>query len=104
MSHSVPERTGRLARSFRVKNATQRRATVAGHYSAFMVDKGSIPHAIAPRKAKMLRWEANGRTIFARRVAHPGHRAQPFRQRSAEEAMRRKPMAASLVRLWNKAA
>jgi len=104
MRPAVPQRTGRLRRSFRVKNSTQRKATVAGHYSAYFVDKGPKSHNIKPRKAKMLSWRDGGQTIFAKRVHHPGYRGQPFRQRAAEEALRREPLAAQMIDLWNKAA
>lgn len=104
MRSDVPQKTGRLRRSFRVKSATQRRAQVGGHYTAFFIDKGTKAHLIKPRKAPRLVFQAGGRTIFARKVNHPATRAQPFRGRAAREALRRRPMAASLIRLWNKAA
>jgi hypothetical protein len=104
MRSSVPQRTGRLRRSFRVKSATQRRAAVGGHYTAFFVDRGTKAHPILARKAPRLIFQADGRTIFAKKVNHPATRAQPFRARAAEEALRRKPMAATLIKLWNKAA
>jgi hypothetical protein len=104
MRSSVPSRTGRLQRSFRVKSATQRRAQVGGHYSAFFVDRGTKAHTINAKRAPRLIFQAGGRTIFAKKVNHPATRAQPFRHRAATEALRRKPMAATLIKLWNKAA
>lgn len=100
----VPEKTGRLRRSLRRRNATQKRATVVAHYTAFFVDAGTVAHPIAPRKAGRLSWQDGGRTIFARRVLHPGTRARPFRVRAAHEALRRKPMAGQLIEQWNRAA
>jgi hypothetical protein len=104
MRSSVPSRTGRLQRSFRVKSATQRRAHVGGHYSAFFVDRGTKAHTINAKRAPRLIFQAGGRTIFAKKVNHPATRAQPFRHRAATEALRRRPMAATLIKLWNKAA
>ena len=104
MRPAVPVRTGRLRESFRVKNATQRKATVSGHFSAYFIDKGTKAHTITARKAPRLVFKTGGRTIFAKKVNHPATRAQPFRGRAAREALRRRPMAASLIRLWNKAA
>jgi len=104
MRSSVPSKTGRLRRSFRVKSATQRRAQVGGHYTAFFIDKGTKAHAIRARKAPRMIFQAGGQTIFAKKVNHPATRAQPFRGRAAREALRRRPMAVSLIKLWNKAA
>lgn len=100
----VPSKTGRLRASIKRRNATQRKATVVAHYTAYFIDKGTVAHPIRPKKSRMLRWEDGGRTIFARKVNHPRTRAKPFRQRSAEEALRRKPMAQALIDEWNRAA
>lgn len=42
------------------------------------VHEGARPHVIRPRHARVLRFEVEGRVVFARRVNHPGQRAQPF--------------------------
>ena len=104
MSHAVPVRSGRLQRSFRVKNASQRRASVAAHFTAFFIDAGTVAHQIKARKAPRLIFSVGGNTIFAKKVNHPATKAQPFRERSAKEALRRKPMAQKLIELWNRAA
>lgn len=104
MRSSVPQRTGRLRRSFRVKNATQKRATVSGHFTAFFIDKGTQAHLIKPRRAERLRWEQGGRTIFARAVHHPRTRAQPFRDRAAKAGLRDAPIANDIIKAWNDAA
>lgn len=105
MRGMVPRRTGNLARSFRRRNATQRKATVAAHYSAFFVDAGSVAHEIRPKRAKRLAWQdRRGRTIFASKVQHPRTRPRPFRDRAAREALRRRPLSKTLVELWNRAA
>lgn len=104
MRPRVPVRTGRLRKSFRVKNASQRKATVAGHYTAYFVDKGPKAHVIKPRRSKVLRFESGQNTIFTRKVNHRGYRARPFRQRAAEEALRREPLVGQVLDAWNKAA
>lgn len=38
------------------------------------VDEGTPPHLIRPRSARVLRFEADGGVVFARRVQHPGTR------------------------------
>lgn len=42
------------------------------------VEFGTRPHEIRPRTARLLSWMKNGRRFFARKVQHPGTRAQPF--------------------------
>jgi hypothetical protein len=100
----VPQRTGRLRKSIRVKNATLKRATVAAHFTAFFVDAGPKRHAINAKKADRLIFQAGGRTIFAKRVNHPGYRGRPFRAQAAHESLRRNPMAQQIIRQWNEAA
>ena len=36
------------------------------------LDEGTRPHPILPRRARVLRFHAQGRVVFARRVQHPG--------------------------------
>jgi hypothetical protein len=109
----VPSDTNRLRNSIKRTHATQRKATVGAHYSAYFVDKGPKRHPIKPSnfhgpflpgKSPRLAWTDGGRTIFARRVNHPGYRGRPFRARAAREALRRKPLAAELIRQWNSGA
>lgn len=43
------------------------------------IDQGARPHTIVPRRAKFLRFIGrDGKTVFARRVNHPGNRAYKF--------------------------
>lgn len=100
----IPQRTGETRRSVRRRNATQRKATVVGKYVAYFIDAGPKPHTIAAKRGRMLRFEANGNTVFARRVHHRGYAARPFRARAAREGLRREPLAEHLIDAWNKAA
>lgn len=101
---AVPVRTGRLRTSHRKRNATMKRATVVAHFTSTFVDGGTAPHRIEPKRAGRLRFQEGGRTIFARKVNHPGARAQPYKERVAREALRRTPMADILIKEWNEAA
>jgi hypothetical protein len=47
---------------------------------------GSKPHIIRPRRRRYLKFQAGGRTVFARKVNHPGNRANPFLLRAAQQA------------------
>jgi hypothetical protein len=46
---------------------------------ALVHHEGSEPHVIRPRSARVLRWvNTNGDVVFARRVQHPGTRANRY--------------------------
>lgn len=47
---------------------------------------GAAPHVIRPRRARALRFEINGRIVFATKVNHPGNRAVPFLTRALDAA------------------
>lgn len=101
----VPSKTGLLRASIRRRNATQRKATVVAHFTAYFIDKGTKAHSEKPRKKQALRFGGRGGdTIFSRRVDHPRTNARPFRERAAREGLRRAPLAGSLVKQWNDAA
>ncbi|PWI06533.1 hypothetical protein DIZ27_32860 [Streptomyces sp. NWU339] len=55
---------------------------VCDHHAVRFVLDGTRPHIIRPRRAKALRFETGGRVVFAKRVRHPGTRANPFLQRA----------------------
>jgi hypothetical protein len=97
----VPVKTGRLRRSIRRKSATQRKATVVAHYTAYFVDHGTKAHEIRPKKAKQMVFTDGGRTVFSKQVNHPRTKAQPFRARMAMESLRRHPLGDTLIRIWN---
>jgi hypothetical protein len=101
---TVSVRTGRGRASIRVKNASMTKASVAALYYIRILDSGAKAHAIAPRKARALAWQANGRTVFSRKVMKPQQRGTGFAKRAALEALRRHPMAETLIRQWNEAA
>jgi hypothetical protein len=111
----APVRTGKGRRSIRRRNANQKRATVVAAWYMRFQDRGAKPHVIRPKSvsgskrggvgtARSLRFEAGGRTIFARKVNHPGIRARLFATRAAQAALRRSHLADVLIDEWNRAA
>ncbi|EHI13143.1 hypothetical protein [Mycolicibacterium thermoresistibile] len=86
----VPVLTGHLGRSIRelpIKVSGPRVVTggveATADYAA-PVHEGSAAHVIRPRKAKALRFQIGGRTVFARMVRHPGTKARPFLRNAAQ--------------------
>jgi len=62
-------------------------STRAKGYAQF-VSSGTRPHVILPKRGKALRFVIAGRTVFARRVNHPGTRANPYLVRHLSEFVR----------------
>ena len=100
----VPQRTGRLRASIKRKSATQKRATVVGHFTAYFIDAGVRPHEIKPKQGKRLVFQGARGTVFARKVHHRGYGARPFRARSANEALAETWDKDAIVDAWNKGA
>lgn len=63
-------------------SATQVRAT-AGH--SLIVEKGAAPHVITGRP--VLAFQANGMTVFARQVNHPGSPGRNVFMRAIEQTV-----------------
>ena len=78
---AVPVDTARLRSSIKV--------FVEGNVlKIFMVDYGkhvefgTLPHIITPKNKKALKFKSGGKTIFAKRVNHPGTRPNNFIRRT----------------------
>lgn len=115
----VPRRTGNLARTIRVGALTDSYVEVKAGGTrnvgyAGVVEFGSRAHVIVPRNASVLAWggartlggrlrKGSRATNFARRVRHPGTKAQPYLIPGFEKALRLVGLSA-LVERWNKAA
>jgi len=87
-----PVKTGNLRRRHRVvitSSAMDTKASVVNdaEYSAAVHD-GSKPHIIRARSG-FLRFEVDGRTVYARSVRHPGTTANPWLRRAAESVAQR---------------
>jgi hypothetical protein len=112
----VPRKTGNLGRSIGIGSVTSTLAeTVAtANYAAF-VELGTRAHDIVPRTKKVLRFAVGGNrtlagrprsgasVVFAKRVRHPGTRAQPFMVPGAKRAIE-SVGAEAIVKRWNGAA
>lgn len=86
----APVDTGRLRASIRLERRSvlglRQRWTIGSDVEyAPMVNDGTRPHLIRPRRAQALRFKVDGRTVFARVVRHPGTRARPFLDRALRE-------------------
>lgn len=88
----APIRTGRLRRAIRRDRGrtvvTPERVSgriVAPVIQAETTDRGAPPHEIRPKRAGGLLvfyWPKVGRTVFLRKVNHPGNRARPWWERA----------------------
>ncbi|MER7135405.1 hypothetical protein ABT358_02530 [Streptomyces sp. NPDC000341] len=58
------------------------------HPATKFVLEGTRPHVIRPRRASVLRFEVGGRVVFARKVNHPGTRANNFLGRALRTGCR----------------
>lgn len=68
------------------------------------VDQGTRPHVILPKNKKMLAFQKNGQWVFAKRVNHPGTKAQPFFSNAVDDAgpYAQKEMAHAMENVLNK--
>ena len=53
--------------------------------NAIGLHQGRSPHVIMPRNKTILRFPVNGEFVFARKVNHPGNKAEPFLFNAAEK-------------------
>lgn len=82
MESRVPVKTGRLRGSLGIVVGTDR-VTIGPNESiapyAGYVEFGTKPHDIKPKPGnKYLVFQVNGKTIYARKVHHPGTKPQPY--------------------------
>jgi HK97 gp10 family phage protein len=76
---NCPADTGRLRGSIHTHKVSDFHYILADgvNYGVY-VEFGTSPHMILPRKKKALKFQMDGRDVFARKVSHPGTNAQPF--------------------------
>jgi hypothetical protein len=112
----VARKTGNLGRSIHVEGVTETSAKlVAAESYAAYVEFGTRPHEITPNAKKALRFaaSASGRrltgsprvgaaVVFAKRVHHPGTKAQPFLLPGAQKAVSQVGTSV-IVKAWNDA-
>lgn len=87
MKLKVPKKTGELNKSINVTTYTSRKAGeravavgVRGKEGplAHLVEFGTAPHPIKPKKGKVLAYVDGGQQRFAAAVKHPGAKPHPF--------------------------
>jgi hypothetical protein len=100
----IGRRTGRTARSLRVSDASRIRAKVVANAPALFKDRGTRAHDIRGRAGGRLIFTAGARTIFAKKVHKRAQRGTHFAAKAARQSLRNRPMATTLIELWNKAA
>ena len=76
---SAPRRSGKLARSFKVRTATARRAIVDAIWYAKFTNAGTRPHTITSKGGGLI-FKDGGQTIFTKKVKHPGSARHGLRQ------------------------
>jgi hypothetical protein len=110
----VARATGHTARTIMPGPTTPTFTIVEAAGAAVYLEFGTRPHVIRPRRASVLSWTANkrlsgrartasGRRFFARRVNHPGTKAQPFLVPGAVAAVKAVGLDV-LIDEWNRAA
>lgn len=117
----VPRKTGNLGRTIRLGQVTDTQAQIiaGGQFGvgyAQDVEFGTRAHDITPRLRKALSWPATGADArlsgsvrtggnrrFAKRVHHPGTKAQPYLMPGAQKAVEEAGIN-SIITAWNQAA
>lgn len=100
----VPVDTGKTRASIRRRNASQKKATVVGNYPINFIDAGVKAHDITPKNVSVMKFQAGGQTVFAKKVHKRSIPARPFKKESAEIGLRKVDILGDLIELWNKAA
>ena len=93
----TPVRTGKLRASTRFQlkgtdesmrvEVRQGARSAAGVMYRPFVTGGTRPHEIRPVNAKALRFNIGGRTVFAKRVNHPGTKPNPYHEDTLREEL-----------------
>lgn len=99
----VPVKTGRTQKSIRVRNASQKRATVVGRYVVNFIDAGTVEHTEQAKTRKVMRY-GTGTPMFRKKVRHPRVAPRRFKRAAAEYGLRKNPLALELLKQWNDAA
>lgn len=101
----VPVASGRTRGSIRRRNASQKKATVVGHYAVNFIDAGVKAHDITPKRGhKAVRFSSGGKTVFRPKVHKARIAARPFKKRAGAAGLKKVDILSDLIELWNKAA
>lgn len=96
--------TGKTLSSIRRRNASQKKATVVGRFPVNFIDAGVKAHDIKPKKQSIMRFEAGGKTVFAKKVHKRAIPARPFKHESGLAGLKKVDILGDLIQLWNQAA
>lgn len=109
------KKTGTTSRTIAPRNVSEHGAEVSAGAAAVFIEGGTRAHDIRPKRARALRFATgsgvrlSGRprkgagVVFAKRVHHPGTKADPFLEPAAKEALGDVGVKV-LVDGWNRAA
>ena len=97
----APRRTGRLASSIH-PDESKGKAVVKGAWYGVILDRGTRAYSIEPRKAEALKFNYRGRTVFAKKVNRRRLRRRPFITANAQAALQASPIAAQIIKAWNR--
>lgn len=78
MESRVPVRTGRLKQSIQIKVLNDKVVIGPNTEYAAYVEFGTKPHVIEAKPGNTLSWMGPGGRQFAKKVNHPGTKAQPY--------------------------
>lgn len=82
----VPVKTAQLKRSITMEYRPISASIYPTVKYALPVHEGSKPHVILPTRKKLLRFKVNGKWVFARKVKHPGNKANKFVERTVSKS------------------
>jgi len=86
LKERVPVKTGRMKRSIQVEAYPDKRVISVNVPYAMIVDQGSPPHIIKPRRKKALAFEKEGVIVVKSKVKHPGFKGRRFISETLEFA------------------
>jgi len=91
LQSNAPVKTGFLRSSFQkiLFGLTARIFSIASY--VMIVEKGSRPHVILPKSARVLHFVIGGQDVFAKSVQHPGTRGTFFIQRTRDRVSNEAP-------------
>lgn len=101
IASAAPRRTGKLAGSIH-PDESKGRAVVKGAWYGVILDRGTKPYSIEPKRAEALKFQYRGRTVFAKKVNRRRLRRRPFITQNAQAALKSAPIADQIVKAWNR--
>lgn len=85
--HRFVTRSGMTEKSIMSEVKENQGTVYLGSSTAVFLHEGTKAHNIVPRSKKALRWVNGNEFIFAKKVRHPGIKADPFLYSAAEKEL-----------------